>query len=352
MRGRVLGLGDDDSSIVHSTRKLKQQTPSKSAPNAIVFYSTRSSGNFALNAWSSTGFVKVIWWTGEEEIAVANAPTSTISKAATASPNIKQITVFPCTSTGIPFGSFIDLKALNTSNAIINVDTTQLKNCSALTIAALTNSSLTLPEKAELSTLQIRNLIGNNILDFSSFRNLNLSIDLNSSVTGLKTYLSSQNTSLVLRTAYLNTPSPIDVPVIPLNFTGYLSILGVLFATTVFDFSYRSFSAIILSTTNATEIILNYVSIPAADLSLNSALSSVRCKDCVFTGYMSKKNSKVQGGLNVSNCNLSASALNVMFEDLGTVSPTTGFIQVQGNPGALTCNTSIATAKGYVVITQ
>ena len=353
MINRILGLGDEDQSLVHNTRTLTQKAPSKSSPNAITFYSTRSTGSFAIGLFTSTSFAKIIWWTGEEEIVTANNPAVSITKAATASPTIKPITVFSCTSTGIPSGYFINVRALNASNALIHIDLTQLKRCDSLEIGSLTNSNVLYPEKLQIQYgSEYRNLIGFNTINASSLSNCILNINLHSSVTGLQIYLGSGNSSLTLRTAYANTPSPINIPILPLGFAGFYSVIGVLFTSTLFNFSSLSFSSLQLSNTNATEVLLNYALTPTADLSSNSALSSVRCKDCVFTGYLSKKNSKVEGGLNVSNCNLSASALNVMFEDLGTVSPSSGFIQVQGNPGALTCNTSIATAKGYVVITQ
>lgn len=353
MINRILGLGDEDQSLVHNTRTLTQKAPSKSSPNSITFYSTRSTGTFSVRVLSSTGFVKVIWWTGEEQIIVANTVNTAISKFADASPTIKQITVFTCTSTGIPLGYFSSVRALSASNALIHIDLTQLKRCDALEIGSLTNSNVLYPEKLQIQYgSDYNNLIGFNTIDASSLPNCILKINLHSSVTGLQIYSGSGNSSLTLRTVYANTPSPINIPILPLGFAGFYSVIGVLFTSTLFDFSSLSFSYLQLSITNATEILLNYSSLPSADLSLNSALSSVRCKDCIFTGYLSKKNSKIQGGLNVSSCNLSASALNVMFEDLGTVSPSSGFIQVQGNPGALTCNTSIATAKGYVVITQ
>ncbi len=48
------------------------------------------------------------------------------------------------------------------------------------------------------------------------------------------------------------------------------------------------------------------------------------------------------------NCNMSAAALDVLFHNLETVSAET--ITVTGNPGAGTCNTAIAVAKGWTVV--
>lgn len=51
-----------------------------------------------------------------------------------------------------------------------------------------------------------------------------------------------------------------------------------------------------------------------------------------------------------ANCNLDTIALNNLFTSLGTPT-TTQTITVTGNPGAATCDTSIATAKNWTVIT-
>lgn len=53
--------------------------------------------------------------------------------------------------------------------------------------------------------------------------------------------------------------------------------------------------------------------------------------------------------LTITNCALDEAAINQLFEDLPTVS-TTRTINVKGNPGAESCNTSIATAKNWTVL--
>ena len=58
--------------------------------------------------------------------------------------------------------------------------------------------------------------------------------------------------------------------------------------------------------------------------------------------------SKNIGNLNFSGCNLSGDALNQLLTDLPSV-PTPRTINIRNNPGALACDTSIATAKNWVV---
>ena len=54
-------------------------------------------------------------------------------------------------------------------------------------------------------------------------------------------------------------------------------------------------------------------------------------------------------GVSLLNCQMSATELNSFFNALGTASGAQT-ITVTGNPGASTCNTSIATTKGFTVV--
>jgi hypothetical protein len=54
-------------------------------------------------------------------------------------------------------------------------------------------------------------------------------------------------------------------------------------------------------------------------------------------------------GFTVDDCNMSATAINALFTSLGTASGAQT-INVRRNPGSATCNTSIATAKGFTVV--
>jgi len=51
--------------------------------------------------------------------------------------------------------------------------------------------------------------------------------------------------------------------------------------------------------------------------------------------------------VDVSYCSLDATALNTLFGDLPILTGKT--IKITGNPGASTCDTSIATSKGWTV---
>lgn len=63
---------------------------------------------------------------------------------------------------------------------------------------------------------------------------------------------------------------------------------------------------------------------------------------------------RIQGGnipitFTIANCNFEAAELDELFTDLPVVSGKT--VTVTGNPGAATCNTTIATGKGWTVVT-
>jgi len=55
-------------------------------------------------------------------------------------------------------------------------------------------------------------------------------------------------------------------------------------------------------------------------------------------------------GIDISGQKMSATAINAFFTALGTATGSQT-ITVTGNPGAATCDTTIATAKGFTVVT-
>lgn len=73
--------------------------------------------------------------------------------------------------------------------------------------------------------------------------------------------------------------------------------------------------------------------------------------DSAFSGCSALEELILTGltiGVSIANCNLSAAALDAFFTALGTASGAQT-ITITGNPGAATCDTSIATAKGWTV---
>lgn len=75
----------------------------------------------------------------------------------------------------------------------------------------------------------------------------------------------------------------------------------------------------------------------------NAFFNMVSMKTLILTG--------MTRGFVIDDCNMSATAIDALFSSLGTASGSQT-ISVKRNPGSLTCNTSIATTKGFTVLTS
>lgn len=88
-------------------------------------------------------------------------------------------------------------------------------------------------------------------------------------------------------------------------------------------------------------------------ISMPSTPTNMATNGGAFTGMYNLEDFLLTGcqiGFDITGSNMSATALNALFTSLGTASGSQT-ITVTGNPGAATCNTSIATTKGFTVIT-
>lgn len=84
-----------------------------------------------------------------------------------------------------------------------------------------------------------------------------------------------------------------------------------------------------------------------------NSMASVTNANTAFTGMGNLRRLVLPGfrlGFDISNNRMQATALNETFTSLGNASGSQT-INVANNPGTETCNTSIATGKGYTVIT-
>jgi hypothetical protein len=97
---------------------------------------------------------------------------------------------------------------------------------------------------------------------------------------------------------------------------------------------------------SADKIHVSYTTVPTNSyvglLGLRSN-SSFPIKLSEFIVYGNRNN------IDVRYANMSADALNLMFTNCGTAL-TNATISITGNPGSATCNTSIATGKGFTVV--
>jgi len=87
--------------------------------------------------------------------------------------------------------------------------------------------------------------------------------------------------------------------------------------------------------------------------SLPSQPTNTTANGGCFYGLMNLEEMILPGfelGFTIENSNMGATALDALFTSLGTASGTQT-ITITGNPGAGSCTTSIATLKGYTVVT-
>ena len=88
-------------------------------------------------------------------------------------------------------------------------------------------------------------------------------------------------------------------------------------------------------------------------ISMPSTPTNMAINAGAFTGMVNLEDFLLTGcqiGFDITGSNMSATALDNLFTSLGNATGSQT-ITVTGNPGAATCNTSIATTKGFTVIT-
>jgi len=96
------------------------------------------------------------------------------------------------------------------------------------------------------------------------------------------------------------------------------------------------------------QAIFNHNNITNLKIPSNSYMYYLLCYQCGLIS-ISAPGCSFEAGVDIRDNNLSYSALNLFFTDLSSGDAT---IYVADNPGSLTCDTSIATEKGYTVITS
>ena len=105
--------------------------------------------------------------------------------------------------------------------------------------------------------------------------------------------------------------------------------------------------------TALTELYCANNSLTSLDVSKNTALTKLDCAENNLTSLDITKNTALTSYLNCRDNNLSASALNKIFNDLPKGKKWDGYeqstIDIGNNPGTDTCDKSIAENKGWIV---
>jgi len=95
----------------------------------------------------------------------------------------------------------------------------------------------------------------------------------------------------------------------------------------------------------------SYNQLTSLDVNKNTKLRNLQCARNQLT-ELDLSNNKILEDINLNNNNLSAAALNALFESLNSME-TSGYskhINIENNPGTADCQISIAEAKGWIRI--
>lgn len=328
-------------------RAIPMVTKPPLGTNKAVANISANSGTITFGGSTTTGFAKIDWWDGTSSPVLGFGTPGVIvtsSKVMTAASG-KTATFRSVNGLGAESGSVLAVQNFSANTASIDLseatDITSINigggNWTATDWGSLTKlQSLTLSSGAVLSTMprfencpltQVNILVQNvTELDFGYQPNLSLAFISASSLKSINVQGCIGLTQLILTFTQVQS----------LNLRN-LSMLG---------------GVACIGNASMTHLDISGSSAERINASSNG-LTSVAAKGCSPSAGKYKKY-KTIAGLNVSNNNMSAAALNSMFDDLDPADPVGGqtpLLLVYNNPGSATCDPTIATSKGYVVIT-
>jgi len=336
---RVEQRGDRD-------RAIPMVTKPPLATNKAVANISGTSGGILFGVMTTTGFAKVDWWDGTSSGVLGNGDPEnflTSSKTLTAAAG-KTATLYSVNGLGGDSGSVLVVQ--NFSPNLASIDLSEAANITTLGVAA---GNWTATDWGSLTKLQLLTLTSDAILStMPRFENCPLT----------SVNIAAQNVTEV-DFGYqpnLDQVFMLSTSLKSLNVQGCIALNSFyLYNTQVQSLNLRNLSML------NTVVCINNASMTHLDITGSSAerinaqsngLTSVAAKGCSPSAGKYKK--KIVAGLNVADNNMSASALNSMFDDLDPADPIGGqtpIIIVYNNPGSATCDPTIATSKGYVVIT-
>jgi Leucine-rich repeat (LRR) protein len=305
--------------------------------------SIKPTGTVSIRTVTSTGFVAIQWWDGSIVTYAATASTYTYNQKTVPTTGNwsksapKEIFIWPCISlTDASFSGNLTLLYCN-GNYLTSLDVSE---CGALEVIYA--------GQGYLRTLDVRNCValktlscGGNLLtkiDVSKCPNLNsLFVDSNA----LNSLEVSTCTDLRSFSCCANQIKSLDL----LNCTKLSSLAcSENQLTSLCVTGLTAMYALYCDNNNLTSLDLSGCVNLSGVFAYENRLQSVRCLGIGRVGYTSDTSYNFYGNL------LSEAALNMMFQDLADDKSEPGtMIDISQNPGSLTCNTAIATAKGYII---
>jgi hypothetical protein len=308
---------------------------------------TTNSGSLSISMQTSTGFGKIEWWDGTTTSTLGSgnpAFTFSSSKTLTAASG-KVITAFATNGLGGVDGSVTSITNYNSNNGVVdvsdgtdvtsislngadfrNVDWTTLRSLHSISAG---NATWDATPRLEYCPLQSLFAVGSNIVD--------LDFGVQPSLTVV--YMPS---STLLKSINVSGCSALNT----------LSISQALFQTLDLKNLSALSNAYVGDCPNLHTIDISGCALLGRGDFRNNALTTVYAKGC--SPSAGKYKYKPIAGLNLDNNLLSATAINNLFDDLDPADPVfyqVPLLIVSNNPGSATCDPTIATAKGYVVIT-
>jgi len=304
-------------------RPLARQAAAPPEPPADPFatlVSTKSTGNVAGSARSTTGYIKVEWWDSTTNVYGTGEANNNIfwSKAAGGAGS-KTLRIYPSDASGNLSGS-LTLLDCNT-NSLTSLDVSGL---TALNTLICFSNSLTSLDVSGLTALA--NLTCSN----NSLTALNVS-----GLTALTGLFCSGNSLTSLNVSGLTSLTGLGCSE---NSLTSLNVSGLTALTYLFC-SGNSLTSLDVSNLPAlTELNCD-----------NNELVTLRATAVSFGFWKNKKKQKGSVGFSGVDNQLDAAALNQFYTDLAAGIPGASVLNVENNPGTATHDPTIATNKGYVV---
>lgn len=315
-------------------------------PGTISVSPVATTGTISVATRSTTGYVKGVFWDNTSTIYGTGNPSSilTVSKSLVGSPAGKKPVVIESTNAiggksgqlnwvELPINSGeADLRAINRPMSMLR------------TLVAPSN--VLLPETFSATTVQTYNT-GVFRMDAIAFETLDVFGSTSTEIDlGTQTHV-----QLVQLT---NNAAVTSINLLGVQFSGSaaLFIVNAGMLTTCLCKANNAAQIAITACPNLQTLDLTGCSSAQTITVTYNGLTSLNVKGCMPTGGVYGKK-KTTAALDVRFNMLSASALNDVFTDLDPVTHPLNvpIVWVAYNPGAATCDPTIATAKGYVVLT-
>lgn len=325
----------------------KQVTSSlPNQPGTISLSPVATTGTISVTTRSTTGYVKGVFWDNTSTIYGTGNPSALVSvtKSLVGSPAGKKPLVIESTNAiGGKSGQLTWVQLPSNSG---EADIRSINSPISMLSTVLATSNVLLPETLSATTVQVFNTDVFR-MDAIAFETLDA---IGSTSTEIN--LGTQTNVLAVQVTSAAAVTSINVLGVKFRSGGLISIVNAGMLTTCLCKANNAEQITITACPNLQTLDMTGCSSAQTITVSYNGLTSLNVKGCMPTGGVYGKK-KTTAALDVRFNMLSASALNDVFTDLDPVTNPVNvpIVWVAYNPGAATCDPTIATAKGYVVLT-